>query len=193
MILNARKNLFFPHFSKGFFYPEIEEKWLPIIQRLKIPYINVTDYMNACVQSISLPNINIPEVNQQQGQYTSSWTNGKELPEIINRSLEITFKLSESFYSYWIMYDQIDLFLKRANKNNQDNKPPYWTDFFISYLDNAGFEQIRFEYKLIIPINLSGIEISYSNNIAEYSTFRVELRYNRYNIFTPSLKNIKLL
>jgi hypothetical protein len=136
-ILNAKSNLFIIQFPKGFFYPEVREKWEPIIQRLQTPYETLEDYINANIQSISFPAINIDTVSQGQGMFKVHYRPGKELNPIFERSLDITFKLSESYYSYWIMFDQFEKYLQYNNDH-----PIYWPSIHLLFLDHHGFSNI---------------------------------------------------
>ena len=57
MILNSLNNQFVIRFPKSFFYPEIHAKWTPVVKRLKLPYENLEDFINASVQSLAFPSI----------------------------------------------------------------------------------------------------------------------------------------
>ena len=53
---------------------------------------------------------------------------------------------------------------------------------YVSFLDHKGFELVAFSFEKIIPLSLSQFEISYAQTAAEFNTFNMTLRYNRYNI-----------
>ena len=110
MILNNLSNQFVISLQKGFFYPEIVKKWSPIVKRLKLPYESLEDFINACTQSISFPSVELPSVDQQQQQFKIAYRGGKELEAVLDKNLTLTFKLSEGFISYWILFEQIEKF-----------------------------------------------------------------------------------
>lgn len=185
MILNARSNQFQIHFSKTFFYQEVIDKWTPVIVSLKLPYDNITDFMNSCIQSVSFPAISLPTVTQQEGQYETNWRSGKELEAIYDKTLNISFKLTESYISYWILYDQIELFLKYGEKM------PWWPPMYLSFIDNAGFEMVKFNIKYIVPTALSELNLTYSQALAQFQTFTLSLKYNRFDVIrTKNNRNL---
>ena len=176
MILNARNNMFLIHFDKSFFYEEIYKKWNPVVKRLKLPYEDMSDFITACIQSISFPAIDLTPVEQQQQQFRIAYRSGKELEPVFDKNLTITFKLSEGFICYWILFEQIERFL------NYSQTVPFWSPLYISFLDNNGFELVAFEFNKIIPTNLSQFNVSYATTAAEFNTFTMGLRYNRFTI-----------
>jgi hypothetical protein len=176
MILNARNNMFLIHFDKSFFYEEIYKKWNPVVKRLKLPYEDMSDFITACIQSISFPSVDLQPVEQQQEQFRIAYRSGKELEPVFDKNLTITFKLSEGFICYWILFEQIEQFLNYSQTN------PFWSPLYISFLDNNGFELVIFEFNKIIPLNLSQFQVSYATTAAEFNTFTMGLRYNRFRI-----------
>ncbi len=176
MILNSLNNQFVVQFPKGFFYPEIVARWTPVVNRLKLPYESLEDFINATVQSISFPAIELPAVTQPQGQFKIMQRPGKELEPLVEKNLTVTFKLSEGFISYWIMFEQIELFQEYGERI------PFWPPMYVSFLDHHGFELVAFSFEKIIPLNLGQFEISYAQTAAEFNTFTLLLRYNRWQI-----------
>jgi hypothetical protein len=53
---------------------------------------------------------------------------------------------------------------------------------FVSFLDHHGFELVSFTFEKIIPTALSQFDISYAQTAAEFNTFTMNLRYNRFKI-----------
>jgi len=177
MILNSLNNQFVLRFPKNFFYPEIHAKWEPVIKRLKLPYENLEDFMNASVQSLNFPAIDLPIVEQVQQQFRIAQRPGKELEPLFDKNLTLTFKLSEGFITYWILFEQIELFIQIY-----EVKKPFWDPMYVSFLDHHGFELVAFSFEKIIPTAMSQFDISYATTAAEFNTFTLNLRYNRFNI-----------
>jgi hypothetical protein len=177
MILNSLNNQFVLRFPKNFFYPEIHAKWEPVIKRLKLPYENLEDFMNASVQSLNFPAIDLPISEQPQGQFRIAYRPGKELEPLFDKNLTLTFKLSEGFITYWILFEQIELFIQLY-----DVKKPFWDPMYVSFLDHHGFELVAFSFEKIIPTAMSQFNISYATTAAEFNTFTLNLRYNRFKI-----------
>jgi len=176
MILNSLNNQFVVQFQKGFFYPEIRERWTPVVNRMKLPYEDLESFINASIQNITFPSVELDGPEQGQGHYKIKYRPGKALEPLIDKNLTLTFKLSEGFISYWILFEQIELF-----QQHQDTEP-FWPPMFVSFLDHHGFELVAFNFEKIIPTNLSQFEVSYSTTAAQFNTFSMTLRYNRFNI-----------
>jgi len=177
MILNCLQNQFIVRFNKSFFYPEIHERWTPIVKRLKLPYENLEDFMNSSIQSLNFPAISLSNIEQPQQQFKIAYRPGKELEPLFDKNLTLTFKLSEGFLTYWILFEQIELFIKIY-----EVKRPFWDPMQISFLDHHGFELVVFNFEKIIPTSLSQFDISYATTVAEFNTFTLNLQYNRFKI-----------
>jgi len=176
MILNNKQNAFTIYFPPNFFYPKVEKRWLPIINRLKLPYESIEDFFNSTIQSVSLPQISLNTVSQQQSQFPIKYRGGKELEPALDKSLDVTFKLTEGFISYWILFDQIEEYLLYKEDD------VFWPNIFVSFLDLNGIELVVFEFEQLIPTSLSQVELSYAQTAAEFNTFSLSMNYNRFNI-----------
>lgn len=175
-ILNSKLNQWVVWLPQDFFYPEIRERWTPIVNRLKLPYLSLEDYINATVQSITFPEVILPVATQPQTVFNIKYRGGRELEPTLDKNITITFKLSEGFISYWTLFDQIELFQKYSDKT------PFWPSIFVSFLDHHGFELMSFEFQKIVPTNLSQFNVSYSTVASDFNTFSMNLSYNRYKI-----------
>lgn len=176
MVLNSKSQMFSCWFDQIYFYPEIEEKYSSILNRMMLPYLSLSDFMNSQIQSVTLPAINIDPAIQQHGQYQIGYASGKELDALIDRTITIDFKLTESYLTYWILYDQINLYL-------QYNKimPCWWDPINITFLTDFGFEFQTMQFSQIVPMTLSGLNLSYKSQISTYNTIQLSMRYNYIN------------
>jgi len=175
-ILNSKLNQFLCYLPKNFFYPEIISRWTPVVKRLKLPYESIEDFVNASIQSVSFPEMNLPLVQQQEAQFPISWRGGKEIEPVLDKTITITFKMTEGFITYWILWEQIEIYLKYSVTQ------PWWPSTYVSFLDHNGFELVVFEFEKITPISLSQFDVSYSQVTAEFSSFRLAMHYNRFKI-----------
>jgi hypothetical protein len=176
MILNAKHNMFTIWFPPHFFYPEVVKKWDPVVKRLKLPYESTEDFFNASIQSITMPSIDLAPVQQQQSQFPIIYKGGKELEPIFEKKLDVTFKLSEGFITYWILFDQIEQYMTYQEGN------VFWPSMYVSFLDLHGLELVAFEFKQLVPTSLTQFEVSYATTAADFNTFSLGLKYNRFNI-----------
>lgn len=182
MILNARNNQFRINFPHNFFYAEVIEKWEPVVKKFKLPYESLLDFMNSNIQSISFPSISIETPTQQETQYNIAWRNGKVLEAVVDKTIDITMKLSESYIPYWILYDQIKLYMEYSDKI------PYLPNIDLTFIDNNGFEIVTYAMKLIVPYALSELVLSHSSVMTDFKTITLSLKYNRFEV--KNLNNI---
>ena len=100
MVLNNLPQMFSFYFPSNFWYDEVVKTWTPFVQRMRLPYETVSDFMNDQVQSVVFPSINIDLSTQQRGQYEVACPGGEELEPLIDNTIKITMKLIESSHSY---------------------------------------------------------------------------------------------
>ena len=184
MVLNNKPQMFTVFFPSNFFYQEVKEKWEPIIERMRLPYQSIDDFMNAQIQSVTFPNVTIDIGTQQRNQYEVAYPGGKELEPMISKDLTITFKLTESYISYFIMWDQIDTYLHYydpGTAENLENKKACWMEpIHLAFLSDAGFQLTEFRFEHITPTGLGELNLSYAATAASYNTFSLSLKYNRF-------------
>jgi len=175
-LLNSKLNQFSIWFPKDFFYPEIRERWTPIVKRLKLQYQSLEDFFNASVQAVTFPEVTLAPIVQPQTMFQIRYRGGKELEPILDKNITVTFKLTEGFITYWMLFEQIEMFQKYSDSL------PFWPSMYISFLDHHGYELVVFEFQKIIPIALSQFNVNYATVAADFNTFTLNLVYNRYKI-----------
>lgn len=181
MVLNNNPQMFTVFFPSNFFYEAVCKKWDPIINRMNLPYQTTCDFMNKQIQAIRFPSVNFEMSDQQRGQYEVMYPGGKELEPLIDKNLQITFKLSESYISYWILWDQVDIYLHYGDRVNP--REPIWMEpVHLAFLNDAGFQLMEFHFREIVPTNMSEINLSYAATAASYNTFTWTLHYNVFDI-----------
>ena len=178
MILNNLSQMFIIYFSKNFFYPEVEQRWWPEVKKLGLPYMNLEDFMNAQIQQVTFPSINLSPDEFQRQQYKIAVRDGKQVDMTMEKTLTITFKLTESYITYFIIRQQMDLFMRLY-----EVKGLFWPSIMVSLLDDMGRATITYEHQEITPYSLSELNLSYAAKLATYSTFQLGVKYNFYNIW----------
>lgn len=83
MVLNNKPQMFSIYFPSNFFYPEVKRKWEPIIERMKLPYQSIDDFMNSQIQSVTFPSITMETSQQQRGQYEVVYPGGKDRKSVV--------------------------------------------------------------------------------------------------------------
>jgi len=182
-VLNNKPQMFVIQFPSNFWYEEVVSTWEPMVKRMKLPYNTVDDFMNQQIQQVTFPSTNLEIATQRRGQYEIAYPTGKELEHEIGKNLNITFKLTESYLSYWIVWHQVDLYLHYAGDGLKRNKEPlYMEPIFLSFLTDAGLEMVKFKFEQIIPTNIAELNLSYAATVASYNTFNWSLRYNYFDV-----------
>ena len=69
MVLNETPWMYSAYFTSTFFYPEVKRKWEPIIEKMRLPYQSIDDFMNSQIQTVTFPSANLDMSTQQRGQY----------------------------------------------------------------------------------------------------------------------------
>jgi hypothetical protein len=172
MILSSKNNNFIVRFNQGFFYPSIVERYETYLKRLPIPYQSVHDYMTASVQSITFPSLTAEPVEQILYEDNYSSKGGLRLERYLSRDFTINFKLYEGYINYWIMFDLFRAFY------DLDNSEKFLSDISLTFLDNTGFEFFAVEMHQILVTSISELELNYSSNTAEFTTFSANFKYN---------------
>lgn len=175
--------MFVARFPSNFWYKEVEETWTPMVKKMRLPYESVADFMNQQIQQVTIPAASIEISTQQRKQYEIAYAPGKEVEPLISKNLDITFKLTESYLSYWIVWHQTDAYLHYSNDGLGRNRQNiYMEPVKIGFLTDAGIQLIDIEFIQIIPTNLSALNLSYAATVAQYNTFSWSLRFNYFRI-----------
>lgn len=180
-VLNNKPQMFTIQFPSNFWYPEVVEMWTPLIERMRLPYQDLNDFMNAQIQSVVFPSMSLELATQQRGQYEVNYPSGKELEVHMDKTLKITFKLTESYLSYWIVFSQMDRYLHYVN--NYKNLKGCWMEpIELGFLTDSGFNLLNFTFREITPTDTSSLTLSYAATVASYNTFDWTLKYNLFDI-----------
>lgn len=178
MLLNPLDQSFVIALDYNWFYPDISATWMPIMHRLYLPYLTCEDFFNANITSVNFPSINANTVKQQGHLYEISKRPGNQVDQIIDKSLQLTVKTTESYISYFMARHQFDLFLRLGQL-----MPLYLPDISVTLLDDGGFETITYVYQQLTPVSLGNISMSYAARLGQFNTFTWDFRYNYYDVY----------
>lgn len=176
MILNSKNNNFVPNFPKNFFYEKIKERYVPIVNRLPLPYDSLTDYLNASIQQFTFPGVTTETVSQTLNDEFVEWKDGFRFGKVLDKSFTVTFKNYEGYINYWMMFDQYEEFLSKYQKDK------FLPNISIRLLDHHGFELLSIEYHQILMTGISDLELNFTSNTAEFESFTCDFKYNYYEI-----------
>lgn len=167
MLLNSKFNLFRFAFPRGFFYPDIEQRYEIFFKRLAIPYTNLTDFMSYTVQSVSWPSMTGETVTQQKKGVTPFYKGGWDASVYIGKEVTVTFRTVEGYLNYFVMQD---MFTQYWELNDPD-EATFVPDLSMQLLDYYGYLLITMQYRSVVFSGISELELSYASNVPEYKTF----------------------
>ena len=133
---------------------------------------------------MEFPEVILNNVEQPQTMYKIKYRGGKELEPTLEKNITVVFKLSEGFITYWMLFEQIELF------QTYGATTPFWPSMYVSFLDHHGFELMTFEFQKIVPKTLSKLNLNYATVAADFNTFSLNFNYNRYKISRRLTKNV---
>ncbi len=179
MLLNSRQQNFYFRFPKGFFYPDVKQKYEFYLNKIPVLFDNIEDYINHSIQSVKINGFEFENSEQWLNEDRIRWKSGLRVGNQIEKSFTVTFKLLEGYLNYWIFYDQI------LNYWDLDNKDEFLKDVSLVFLDNFGYGLLEFKFRKIIINSISELNLThsiYSGNLPDLSTFDVTFVYNYFEI-----------
>ena len=179
MLLNPLSQNFVIWFPANFFYSEVVKLWTPVFKRMFLPYLTIEDMFNSQITNLSFPSVNSNTVTQQNQNYQITKRSGRQLDQDMNKDLTLTIKLSESYMTYFIARQQMDLYLKYG----ANQKVLYFPPINVTILDEGGFENITYTYYQLTPTNLSDFDLSYAAKPGSFNTFTWGFKYNYFDIY----------
>lgn len=111
--------------------------------------------------------------------YQITKRSGKQLDQDMAKDLTLTIKLSESYMTYFIARQQMDLYLKFG----ENHKDLYFPPINVTILDEGGFENITYTYYQLTPVSLSDFDLSYAAKPGSFNTFTWGFKYNYFDIY----------
>lgn len=176
-ILNSTYNSFIFNFTKSFIPENIKNRWHPYVKRAPMPYDTVTHFLNSTIQSISFPAISMDTVQQNKklfGKYTKErdFKGSKVAEDLYTREITVTFKTTEGFANYWIMQEVL------INYIDFNNKEIYIEDLHLRMIDQDGYILSTVALKEVIFTGISGINLSYADNVPEFKSFDATFKFN---------------
>ena len=181
MLLNPLSQNYVIWFPANFFYNEVVTLWKPVFKRKFLPYLTIEDMFNAQITQISFPSISVSNVTQGLQNYQITKRSGKQLDHSMSKDITLTIKLSESYMTYFIARQQMDLYFQYGHGHGIKNL--YMSPLNVTILDEGGFENITYTYYQLTPQSLSDFDLSYSAKLGNFTTFTWGFKYNYFDIY----------
>ena len=173
MILNSKMNNFLITLPDDWLYPDVIEKYTDYYKSGKNVYSDITSFLNASVQNVSLPDISLGLVKQFKKNNETSFRSGNTLKQGYTKEMTITFKLSENYLNHMILRDQLERYMDRAV-----NDKVFMPDLALHMMDYRGRVVMSQIYTNIVFFGITTLDISMTNVVPETQTFDIQLAYH---------------
>lgn len=183
LILNARYNQFKFLFPKEFLFPDIELKYQQYLKDLPTAYPDSRSFLNSTVQSISFPGVTgVTPVDQIQAGRSVSYRQGFRFAQVINRDFTVTFRLTDAYLNYWLMYEQLIRFTNFAEEEPNDPDREFFPDFEILYLTSDGNLTILQKLKQVLFMGISDLTPTYTDISNSTKQFTCTFKFNYFEL-----------
>lgn len=172
MLLNSKFSNFLFTFPIDFFPKEIEDKYKEVFNRNNVVFTKLIDYVNYTIQAVSWPSINLETVEQEFDNKTRTYKSGKNAERYIERTIDVTFKTTDSYLNYFIMQDTLLHYWKLGETDKI-----FLPDLSLQVLDHYGHRTLTMILRDTVFSGLSALELSYSNNVPEFRTFNSTFKF----------------
>ena len=176
MLLNNLDQNFVIALDYNWFYPDVTQKWMPLLERMSIPYVTLEDFFNSQITAINFPGFSAPTVKQQGRLYPLQKRGSQQEDMVIDKTLTLTVKATESYISYFVARHQFQLFLRLGQLT-----PIYMPNITVALLDDGGFETVS--YQQLTPTSLSDLSMSYAARLGQFNTFTWSFTYNYFDVY----------
>lgn len=153
-----------------------------------LPYQKLEDFFNSQIQAINFPGLSSGSVEQQGRMYQIHKRPGKQEDQIVDKTLTLTVKTTESYISYFVARHQYMLYLKLGQLTDL-----YMPNITVSLLDDGGFETVSYCYQQLTPTSLSDLSMSYAARMGTYNTFTWTMQYNYYDVYIRNYNGERIL
>lgn len=189
MVLNNKSQMFTIWFPEDFFYPQVSDRWLPVIRKMNLPFAfqTVEDYMNFCIQSASFAGYTSSPAKQRLGQYEIEKRGGKELEAEMSKDVTLTIRLTESYASWWIAWEEMWWFMHYGKVARYQL---YLDDISMGFLSDRGLLLVNYRMNQITPTSIGNLEMSYRSQAAQYNSFTWTLHYNHFDLVMPDMSTL---
>lgn len=183
MLLNNLDQNFVIALDFNWFYPDVADKWIPLLNRMYLPYLTLEDFFNSQITSITFPGVSASPVHQQGRMYKIQKRPAQQMDQVIEKNLTLTVKTAESYISYFVARHQFQLYLKLGQYADL-----YMPNITVSLLDDGGFETVSYCYQQLTPVSISDLSMSYAARMGSFNTFTWAFTYNYYDVYVRNAK-----
>lgn len=177
MHLNSKLNQLVFYFPPNFWSKDIIDQYKGFYNQMQLPYDNIDDFVLSTLQSISFPPFKIGTA--QQIGYRGSERDYKgagPLKDDIERKFTLTFKSTEGFMNYMLIWNNMINYLDFRNKTQ------YFDAMHLGILNNEGYLMEMITFKKVILTGISNFELNHGMSDPGFNKFTVDFTYNDWDI-----------
>jgi len=178
MILNSRNNLFEFKFPSHFIPDDVANKYKDYLGKIPGTLLErPIDFINMSVQSINLPGITFDPISQADNDGTTRYHRGRiPVQNTVQRQFSVTLQLLDGYINYWIMVDTLLYYYADQTRDK------YTPDIKLRILDAEGLGVASIAFEKPILHQISELNLSMAENVAEFNTFTLDFYYNKFEI-----------
>ena len=181
-----------------FFSEDVKAKYEKYYRSLLMPYNSLDDFMVSTIQGINFPGFK-SQLQTQVGPLgkIQERQSSKPLEDQFDRSLTITFKLSDAFLNYFIFLDNSINYLAPITVTEENTRNslgrassvvqasvnhPYFQPIRLTLLNNEGYAVASITLNRPMLTSLSEMKLSYSANQPQFQTFTATFQYYNFDL-----------
>ena len=173
MLLPARNNMFEFFFAKTLIPNEINDKYMPYLQR--IPgnvFDRCIDYVNYGVQGFNMQNVQFDVVEQydRKTPYSRIYRSAYSPERLASKEFTVTQQLYDGYVNYFLMLDLFYYYYSSSEDKFINGVP------FVRIFDGNGYEVFTIEYKNVLFTGIDGLDFNFSSNMIDMKTFNCTFR-----------------
>lgn len=173
MLLPARNNQFEFCFSKTFIPDEIENRYMPYLDRIPgSMFGRCIDFVNYGIQGFNMQNAQFDVVEQydRKTTYNRIYRSPFSPEKLTPKDFTVTCQLYDGYVNYFLMFDLFQYYYASPECKFIPGIP------FLRVMDCTGYEIFTIEYKNVLFTGIDGLDFNFSTNTIDMKTFTCNFR-----------------
>lgn len=178
----------------NFLYKEVKEMYKDWFEQNNFMFQTMNDFIQSTIVSVNFSGLSYSPLKQVSGKDSDKRFHRSGIPasEAYKKNLTVRFRMTAGFMNYWILFDQLRMYLD--SNNNPDNPMEVGHDTFINslfifILGMEGETLFEREYGNLIPTGLDDIMLNKESLGVRDLEFSMTFSYSKISI-KSHLKNI---
>ena len=168
------------YFKKDFIQDEVRDIFNPFLFRKYSQYEDIVDYINQSIISSDFPGFS--DTGKKKKKFdkgrTKEYQGGLPVKEYFGKSLPITFRFTDYYLNYMVLYVAMIKHVDRKQKGDRIFLP----DIHCQIMDDEDNIYLEFVYKNIKFEKIDQISLSKQNNSILNTQFNMEFKFNDFEV-----------